>query len=73
MKNIIEIKNLTKSYDKLVAVDDLSFEVREGELFAFLGINGAGKSTTINIICQALTKDHGKVYFDGVDTDENIG
>ena len=71
MKNIIEIKNLTKSYDKLVAVDDLSFEVREGELFAFLGINGAGKSTTINIICQALTKDHGKVYFDGVDTDKD--
>ena len=69
MKNIIEIRNLTKRYNKITAVDNLSFEVREGELFAFLGINGAGKSTTINIICQALSKDEGKVYFDGVDTD----
>lgn len=69
MKNIIEIKNLTKRYGKLTAVDDISFEVREGELFAFLGINGAGKSTTINIICQALKKDEGKIYFDGADTD----
>ncbi len=69
MKNIIEIKNLTKSYGKLTAVDNISFEVREGELFAFLGINGAGKSTTINIICQTLSKNEGKIYFDGVDTD----
>ena len=46
-------------------MDDLSFEVREGELFAFLGINGAGKSTTINILCGVLDKDDGEVIVDG--------
>lgn len=69
MKNIIEIKNLTKRYGNLTAVNDLSFEVREGELFAFLGVNGAGKSTTINIMCQTLAKDSGKITVDGVDLD----
>lgn len=69
MKNIIEIKNLSKSFRDVKAVDNLSFEVREGELFAFLGVNGAGKSTTINIISGSLTKDSGEVYIDGVNTD----
>lgn len=69
MKNIIEIKGLTKRYGNLTAVDDLSFEVKEGELFAFLGVNGAGKSTTINIICQTLTKDSGEVLINGVSID----
>ena len=45
MKNIIEIKNLDKSFQDVHAVDDLSLVVKEGELFAFLGVNGAGKST----------------------------
>ena len=67
MKNIIEINNLTKRYGSLIAVNDLSFKVREGELFAFLGVNGAGKSTTINIICQTLAKDSGSIVIDGVD------
>ena len=61
MKNIIEIKGLSKSFGAVKAVDDLSFSVREGELFAFLGVNGAGKSTTINIICGMLAKDSGSV------------
>ena len=69
MKNIIEINNLTKRYGKLVAVDNLSFKVKEGELFAFLGVNGAGKSTTINIMCQTLAKDSGKITIDGIDLD----
>ena len=64
-KNIIEIKNLHKSFGEVHAVNDLSFCVKEGELFAFLGINGAGKSTTIDIICGQLAKDSGEVYIKG--------
>ncbi len=71
MKNIIEIKNLSKSFGDIKAVNDLSLSVREGELFAFLGVNGAGKSTTINIMCATLSKDSGKVIIDGIDLDEN--
>ena len=69
MNNIIEIKNLTKSYGTLKAVQDVSFNVREGELFAFLGVNGAGKSTTINIMCTTLSKDSGNIFIDGTDID----
>lgn len=58
---IIEIENLKKSFKDVKAVDGLSFTVREGELFAFLGVNGAGKSTTINIISGILKKDSGVV------------
>lgn len=61
MQNVIEISGLQKSFGDVKAVDDISFSVREGELFAFLGINGAGKSTTINIICGQLAKDAGVV------------
>ncbi len=67
MKNIIEIKNLSKSFGEVRAVRDLSFDVREGELFAFLGVNGAGKSTTISIICSRLKADGGTVLIDGED------
>ncbi|MBO5261716.1 MAG: ABC transporter ATP-binding protein [Clostridia bacterium] len=70
MNNIIEIKNLNKSFGEVKAVNDLSFSVKEGELFAFLGVNGAGKSTTINIICAQLSKDSGQVLVDGVDIDK---
>ena len=63
--SIIKIKNLSKSFGELRAVDGISFEVREGELFAFLGVNGAGKSTTINIMCGQLEKDGGEVEIDG--------
>ena len=71
MKKIIEIKNLKKTYGDILAVDDLSFHVNEGELFAFLGINGAGKSTTIGIICDQIEKDAGTVIVDGINLDEN--
>lgn len=50
MSNIIQINNLNKSFESVNAVQNLSFRVKKGELFAFLGINGAGKSTTINIM-----------------------
>ena len=71
MRDIIRIDNLSKSFGSVKAVDDLSFRVKEGELFAFLGINGAGKSTTINIMCGQLSKDGGRVIIDGADLDEN--
>ena len=71
MKNIIEIKGLYKSFNEVKAVQDLSFCVREGELFAFLGVNGAGKSTTISILCGILQKDRGQVCVDGVDIDKD--
>ena len=73
MNNIIEIKNLKKHFKDTKAVDDLSFAVKEGELFAFLGVNGAGKSTTINIMCSTLSKDSGKVMINGYDIDRHGG
>lgn len=70
MKNIIEIEGLNKSFGDVKAVSDLSLSVCEGELFAFLGVNGAGKSTTINIISSQLSKDSGRVIIDGEDLDK---
>lgn len=72
MKNIIEIKNLDKSFQDVHAVDDLSLVVKEGELFAFLGVNGAGKSTTISIMCGTLSKDGGEVIIDGMNVDSDM-
>lgn len=71
MKNIIEITALNKSFGTLHAVQDLTFRVKEGELFAFLGVNGAGKSTTIHIMCAQLCRDSGQVVIDGEDIDQN--
>ena len=70
-KTIIQIEHLSKSFGDLKAVDDLSFNVKEGELFAFLGVNGAGKSTTVSIMCGQQTKDSGKVFIGGKDLDES--
>lgn len=72
MENIIEIEHLHKSYGKVAAVQDLSFRVKEGELFAFLGVNGAGKSTTINILCGQLAKNSGTVTICGKDLDRDL-
>lgn len=72
MSNIIQIEHLSKSFGDVKAVQDLSFRVKEGELFAFLGINGAGKSTTINIMCGQLSKDSGSIIIDEHDLDKNI-
>lgn len=72
MKKIIEIEKLNKTFKEVKAVQDLSFCVKEGELFAFLGVNGAGKSTTINIICGQLAKDSGTVIINDLDLDKEI-
>ncbi|HIS57016.1 MAG TPA: ABC transporter ATP-binding protein [Candidatus Fimimorpha excrementavium] len=72
MSNMIQITHLSKSFGSIKAVQDLSFRVKEGELFAFLGINGAGKSTTINIMCGQLAKDSGSVFIDGRDLDKDM-
>ena len=65
MKNILEIKNLTKYYGKTLAVKDLSLELHAGEIFGFIGPNGAGKSTTIRSIMNLINKTKGEVYFLG--------
>ncbi len=69
MENIMEIRRLCKNYGEVKAVQDLNFCVKKGELFAFLGVNGAGKSTTINILCGELSKDGGSVTICGADLD----
>lgn len=72
MSSIIQINRLSKSFGSVKAVNDLSFYVKRGELFAFLGINGAGKSTAINIMCGQLAKDRGSVLIDGHDLDSDL-
>ena len=72
MNEVIKISNLNKSFGDVHAVNDLSFMVKKGELFAFLGINGAGKSTTISIMCNELKRDSGEVIIDGKSIDTNM-
>lgn len=69
---IIKIEHLSKSFGDVKAVRDLSFQVKKGELFAFLGVNGAGKSTTISIICGQLQKDSGTVLVNGMDAEHSM-
>lgn len=80
MKNVIEVKKLTKEYKNLKAVDNLSFEVKEGEILGLLGPNGSGKSTTINCILSLLNFSKGtikifdkKMSADSYDIKKNIG
>lgn len=73
MERIIEVENLNKSFGEVHAVNSLSFHVKQGELFAFLGVNGAGKSTTISIICGQLKKDSGSVKVCGESVDSGMG
>ncbi len=72
MNDVIRVDNLCKSFGEVKAVQGLNIKVKEGELFAFLGVNGAGKSTTISIMCGQLSKDSGSVFVDGFDIDKNI-
>lgn len=72
METVINIENLGKCFGDIHAVDNLSLQVRRGELFAFLGVNGAGKSTTISIICGQQKKDGGSVSVCGYDTEKDM-
>jgi ABC-2 type transport system ATP-binding protein len=65
--NIIEVKNLTKEFNGLTAVDAISFSIEKGEIFAFLGPNGAGKSTTIKMLTTLLQPTRGTMILDGHD------
>lgn len=65
----LEVNNLTKSYNDLVAVNNLSFKVAEGQIYALLGVNGAGKTTTFECIEGLIKKDKGEIKIDGVNFD----
>lgn len=66
MESIIKVEHLKKYYKDIKAVDDISFKVEKGELFGFLGVNGAGKSTTINILCTIFEPTEGLVEVNGL-------
>src|SRR5690606_34033032 len=69
---MIELKNISRSYDYTLAVDDLSLKISKGEIVGFLGPNGAGKSTTMKIISGFIFPDEGSVLIDGKDIKENL-
>lgn len=69
--NSIEVKNLTKKFGKFTSVDNISFDVKEGEVFGFLGANGAGKSTTIKMLCGILNPTSGDALVGGYSIDKN--
>ena len=67
----IDVRGLTRRFGDFVAVDDLSFDVKPGEIFGFLGANGAGKSTTIRMLCGLLTPTSGTALVGGIDVARN--
>ena len=68
---VVEVKNLTKKYEKFVAVNDISFEIQEGEIVGLLGPNGAGKTTTINMVLGILEPTSGKINIFGKNLKNN--
>lgn len=64
---VLEIKNLTKTYGKRKVIDNISLEIKEGEIFGFLGPNGSGKTTTIKMILRLIEKDSGEIKIKGYD------
>ena len=71
MSRIIEVKNLTKDFREVKAVDDLSFSVNEGEVYGFLGQNGAGKSTTIRMLLTLVEPSFGRIEIFGMELKKN--
>ncbi|HEY0872419.1 MAG TPA: ABC transporter ATP-binding protein [Vicinamibacterales bacterium] len=69
--NAIEVRNLTRRFGAFTAVDDVTFDVREGEIFGFLGSNGAGKSTTIRMLCGLLRPTSGHATVGGIDVERD--
>lgn len=69
--SIVRIENVTKKYGNIVAVNDLSLSIEEGEIFGLLGPNGAGKSTLINMITSLITIDEGNIYIKDANTKSN--
>ena len=68
---MLKIKNLTKKYGDKVAVNNLSLEIKSGEIYGFIGHNGAGKTTTIKSCCGLLEFDEGEIYVDGISIKED--
>src|SRR6188472_3134052 len=64
---VIHVEHLSRTFGAFKAVDDVTFDVRKGEVFGFLGSNGAGKSTTIRMLCGLLTPTTGRATIDGID------
>lgn len=69
---MLEVKNVTKYYGNLLAVSDLSFTAKEGEIFGLLGVNGAGKTTTFRMIMNLIEPKSGQILFDGKKIDYNL-
>jgi ABC-type multidrug transport system ATPase subunit len=69
---MLKVCNVTKRYGDLVAVDNLSFSVDDGEIFGLLGLNGAGKTTTFKCITQEISPTNGAIYINGIDTYNNF-
>ncbi len=67
---LLKLEQVSKHFDGLTAVDEVSFTVDRGEVVGFLGPNGAGKSTTMRLITQYYEPDHGQIWFDGVPLEE---
>ena len=68
---MLKLINVSKSYGSFKAIENINMEINKGEILGFIGKNGAGKSTTISIICGLLQKEGGIVSINGVDLDEN--
>ncbi len=72
VKNIVQIKNVTKKIGKKVIIDDLTFDVHSGEVFGFLGPNGAGKTTTIKMILGLMSITKGEIYIEGSNVEKDF-
>ena len=67
MSSIVQVNHLTKRFNQFTAVNDLSFSVEKGDVYGFLGQNGAGKSTTIRMLLTLITPTHGQIEIFGYD------